>query len=53
MKIKVLKSFKDLKENRQVEVGEEYIISKKRFEEMQEKQSKTEYVYVEEVKEDK
>lgn len=50
MKVKAIKRFKDLKENKIRKVGEEFIVNKKRFEEI----NSTEYgKLVEEVKEDK
>lgn len=52
MKIRVLKPFRDLKLDRMVEAGEVYTVTKTRFKEMEERQSQTDTIYVEEVKED-
>ena len=51
MKIKVLKPFKDFKENVKREVGDEFIVSKERFAEIKEGLKKFEdTTWVEEVK---
>lgn len=51
MKVKTLKQFRDLKEDKMRQVGDEFIVNKERFKEIQEKLKEVEDTdWIEEVK---